>query len=92
MTAPIQTGSNWSTDTTTCYVCGADLDNHLHRYHLQIGIAAISKDSPGVLGLGNTGMLVCPDCIRNFLEQYGIAMPNLMEALHIVNQEEQNPV
>lgn len=76
----------------TCNSCGLDLKRHKHYYFLDIGVRSMNHISSGVVGLGTVEIYLCPDCIRNFLELYNITFPNLMNALHAVNQEEQNPV
>lgn len=76
----------------TCASCGADLAAHVHSYELSVIIGARNRDSVGVTGLGTHVIHLCPECIRSFLEQYGLQFPDLMAALHVVNDEERNPV
>jgi len=76
----------------TCNSCGLSLSRHKHYYFLVIDVASMNHISSGAVGLGHVTIYLCPDCIRNFLELYGITFPNLMNALKTVNEEEKNPV
>lgn len=76
-----------------CDECGADLDNHTHRYMMNLHLSAQTKPlGDGSQGLGTYVITLCPECMRSFLEQYGIEHPELVVALKVVNQEEANPV
>lgn len=79
-------------DPGNCRACNGYLNKFLHHYLLEVIVGSQTNASPGITGLGTINMKLCPDCVRDFLEKYGVEYPDLMDALHTVNEEERNPV
>jgi len=82
----------------TCDECHRSLSDKKHQYTLSVEMSSkATPDNPdfpttSIQGLGTYEMNLCPECMRSFVEQYGIAHPELVAALHVLNQEETNPV